>query len=192
MILADWEIEEKEILSPFAKQCPAGVVSYGLTSSGYDIRLDKFFFRYKEGIIDPHKEDLEKLGERFICDGPLVMEPGESLLALSVESFKMPSNVMGICLNKSTWARCFIACHMTPIEPGFIGDVTLELTNLNNRPVRLHPFQGISQVVFFYTNAPKIDYSQKQGIYQHQKQITLPRVRKAPRLIREEFGKVTA
>jgi len=190
MILADYEIQEKNILSPFVEQCPSGVVSYGLTSSGYDIRLDKFFFRYTNGIIDPHEEDLEKMGERFECDKPFVMEPGECLLALAVESFTMPSNVMGICLGKSTWARCFVDCLMTPIEPGFVGDVTLELVNPSKRPIRLYPFEGVCQIVFMYTSPPRIDYAQKQGIYQNQRKVTLPKVRKTPQLKREDFTKV--
>lgn len=178
-ILTDWQIQEDITIKPFAQGSPKGAISYGLTSMGYDLRLGTEFVRYLGGYsrLDPKAINPEQV-ERFTRAEPFEIQPGESLLGTSVEWVSMPQDVLGICQGKSTWARCFILVPPTPIEPGFQGNITLEITNLAPVPVMLYPNEGICQLVFFRSvHLPYLDYAQKGGIYQGQTGVTLPRVR---------------
>lgn len=198
--------EEHEMISPFVSKLvtselnieypeddvehgPKPIVSYGLSSYGYDIRLspeeyhtftNAYFGYSKDGhepsIIDPLDFDIDHL--QPIYDEPyLVLPPHGFALAKSVEYFKIPENVLAIFLGKSTYARCGINVNVTPAEPDWEGQLTLEIANMTPQFVKVHGNQGISQVIFFEGERPEVTYGDRKGKYQHQKGVTFPRVK---------------
>lgn len=182
MLLCDWQIKERVKITPFVDKSPDGAISYGLSSVGYDLRLGTEFIYFPYGstgnewFLDP-KDIRPSQVTRITHTEPFLLNSMESVLGTSVETIELPSTVSGICQGKSTLARCFILVPPTPIEPGFKGQVTLEITNLSPKPVRLYPGEGICQVLFFENEEPGEDYAEKGGIYQNQVGVTLPRVR---------------
>ena len=170
---------EKEMISPFEdKQVSKSKISYGLSSYGYDIRVTdeyKIFTNVNNSIIDPKKFDENSFvnfkGEECIV-------PANSFaLARSVEYFKIPRNVLTICLGKSTYARCGIIVNVTPLEPGWEGHVTLEFSNTTPLPAKIYANEGAAQFIFLKGNeTPKVTYSQRKGKYMGQKGVTLPKV----------------
>ena len=179
-ILSDQEIKtlaiEEEMITPFeSKSIKKEIISYGLSSFGYDLRVRNHFKKPRKGaLIDPKKPrevDWEEL--TLDNDGTIIIPPHEFFLAESVEKFRMPDNVLGVVYGKSTYARCGIVTNVTPLEPGWEGTVTLEISNTTNNPVVLYPYEGLCQVVFFQGNFPDVNYRTKGGKYQHQKGITL-------------------
>lgn len=182
-ILVDWEIREYvkryRMLEPFEEALKRnGVISYGLSSMGYDIRVTddyKVFTNVRAAVVDPkqfnHDSFVDFKGS--VCTIP----PNSFALARSVEYFRMPRSVMGVCIGKSSYARCGIVVNITPLEPEWEGHLTIEISNTTPLPARIYSFEGIAQVLFFEAGSlPDVSYADRKGKYQAQQGITLPRV----------------
>ena len=153
-------------------------ISYGLSSYGYDIRVSdeyKIFTNINNSVIDPKKFD-DKSFVNF--KGDVCIVPANSFaLARSVEHFKIPRNVLTICLGKSTYARCGIIVNVTPFEPEWEGYVTLEISNTTPLPAKIYSNEGLCQVIFFESDEDcNRSYKDKSGKYQSQTGITLPKL----------------
>ena len=154
------------------------LVSYGLSSYGYDIRVaDEFkvFTNVHNSIIDPKEFKADSFVEMKtdIC----VVPPNSFALARSIEYFRIPRNVLTICLGKSTYARCGIIVNVTPFEPEWEGHVTLEISNTTPLPAMIYANEGIAQVIFFESDQQcKTSYADRKGKYMGQRGITLPKV----------------
>ena len=151
------------------------VISYGLSSFGYDCRIDNTFRLFRPtihgSIVDPKNIDEEALEH---CIGEEVLIPPHSyILGSSVEYFKIPPNVMCIVLGKSTYARCGIIVNVTPLEPGWEGNITIEISNSSPLPAKIYAGEGIAQILFFEGKTPAINYGDKGGKYQGQKGVTI-------------------
>lgn len=182
---SDKWIKEKslkdEMINPFCeKNVGKGVISYGLSSYGYDIRVSnefKIFTNIGASIVDPKSFD-EKNVVDFIGD-VCIVPPNSFALARTIEYFKIPNDVLAICLGKSTYARCGIIVNITPFEPGFCGHITIEISNTTPLPAKIYANEGIAQVLFFQGDEKcEISYADKNGKYQNQTGITLPRILK--------------
>ena len=182
-IKADSWIREKalkeKMIEPFEeKQIRKGVVSYGLSSYGYDIRVArefKVFTNINTTVIDPKNFDPQSFVtiENDIC----IVPPNSFALARTVEYFRIPDNVITVCLGKSTYARCGIIINVTPFEPGWEGHVTLEISNTTPLPAKIYANEGIAQVLFFEGDTPcEVTYRDKSGKYMKQTGVTLPRL----------------
>lgn len=155
-----------------------GVISYGLSSYGYDIRVSdefKIFAAENSAIVDPkHFDDhlmVDYKGEA--C----VIPPNSFALGRTIEYFRIPREVLTICLGKSTYARCGIIVNVTPFEPEWEGYVTLEISNTAPRPAKIYANEGIAQVLFFVADEPcEVSYGDKKGKYQAQQTIVLPKL----------------
>ncbi|MFQ5688732.1 MAG: dCTP deaminase [Gemmatimonadota bacterium] len=170
---------EHRMIEPFAdRQIRDGVISYGLSSYGYDMRVaDEFriFHNALSPLVDPKAFDersfVEYQGE--FC----IIPPNSFALARSVEYFRIPRNVLTLCVGKSTYARCGIITNVTPFEPEWEGYVTLEISNTTPLPARIYADEGIAQVLFFESDeACEISYRDKRGKYQGQTGVTTPRL----------------
>lgn len=170
---------EHRMIEPFEpRQVSAGVVSYGLSSYGYDIRVAdefKIFTNVFTTVVDPkHFDDrsfVEFKGD--VCTIP----PNSFALARTVEYFRIPRDVLTICVGKSTYARCGIIVNVTPFEPEWEGYATLEISNTTPLPARIYANEGIAQVIFFQASEVcRVSYADKKGRYQRQMGITLPQV----------------
>ena len=170
---------EKRMIEPFvAAQVRDGVISYGVSSYGYDIRVAdefKIFTNVYSAVVDPKNFDPASMvdfkGE--VC----VIPPNSFALARTVEYFRIPRDVLTICVGKSTYARCGIIVNVTPFEPEWEGFVTLEISNTTPLPAKIYANEGIAQVLFFQADEPcRISYADKKGKYQKQQQIELPRL----------------
>jgi dCTP deaminase len=154
------------------------VVSYGLSSFGYDVRVaDEFriFTNVYSNIVDPKAFDSRGLFEFKgpTCDIP----PNSFALGITMETFRIPRNVLTLCVGKSTYARCGIIVNVTPFEPGWEGRAVLEISNSTPLPARIYAGEGIAQVLFFESPEPcGTSYAERQGKYQGQRQITFPKV----------------
>ncbi len=171
--------KEHGMILPFEeKQVRAGGISYGVSSYGYDIRIAnefKIFTNINSTIVDPKQFDPKSFVDfkGDVC----VIPPNSFALGKSVEYFKIPRNVMTICVGKSTYARCGIITNVTPFEPEWEGFVTLEISNTTPLPAKIYANEGIAQVLFFESDEVcEISYADKKGKYQSQIGITLPRV----------------
>jgi len=171
--------KEHDMIRPFEeKQVRVGAISYGVSSYGYDIRIAdefKIFTNINNTIVDPKQFDPKSFVDfkGAIC----VIPPNSFALGKSVEYFKIPRNVMTICMGKSTYARCGIITNVTPFEPEWEGFVTLEVSNTTPLPARIYANEGIAQVIFFEADEPcEISYADKKGKYQAQIGITLPKI----------------
>jgi dCTP deaminase len=171
--------QQKGMIEPFAdRQVRDGVISYGISSYGYDIRVAnefKIFTNVYNTIVDPKHFDPRSMvdykGE--IC----IIPPNSFALGRTVEYFRIPRDVLTICLGKSTYARCGIIVNVTPFEPEWEGYVTLEISNTTPLPAKIYANEGIAQVLFFVADAPcEISYADKKGKYQAQKNIVLPKL----------------
>ena len=171
---------ENDMISPFEdKQVSKQKISYGLSSYGYDIRVTdeyKIFTNVNNSIIDPKRFD-ENSFVNF--KGDVCIVPANSFaLARSVEYFKIPRNVLTICLGKSTYARCGIIVNVTPFEPEWEGNVTLEISNTTPLPAKIYSNEGLCQVLFFESDEVcETSYKDKKGKYQKQTGITLPKIK---------------
>jgi len=170
---------EKRMIEPFSdSQVRHGVVSYGLSSYGYDIRIaDEFkvFTKIDSAIIDPKHFDPRMLQD-FKGDECIIPQ-NSFVLARTVEYFRIPRDVLTICLGKSTYARCGIIVNVTPFEPEWEGYVTLEISNTTPMPARIYANEGIAQVLFFVADEQcEVSYADKKGKYQAQQTISLPKV----------------
>lgn len=170
---------EHEMISPFVEsQIRNGVVSYGVSSYGYDIRVAeefKIFTNVYSAIVDPKNFDPKSMVDfnGDIC----VIPPNSFALARTIEYFKIPRSVLTICLGKSTYARCGIIVNVTPFEPEWEGYVTLEISNTTPLPARIYANEGIAQVLFFQADEEcNISYADKKGKYQNQQSIILPKL----------------
>ncbi len=170
---------EKGMIKPFEeRQVRAGVISYGLSSYGYDLRVAdefKIFTNINNTLVDPKAFDPRSFVD---LQGPVCIVPPNSFaLGRSVEYFKIPRNVLTICVGKSTYARCGIITNVTPFEPEWEGFVTLEISNTTPLPAKIYANEGIAQVLFFESDeACQTSYADRQGKYQGQQGIVLPTV----------------
>jgi dCTP deaminase len=171
--------QEQEMIKPFAEsQVREGVISYGISSYGYDLRVAdefKIFTNVNSNIVDPKHFDERSFVE---FRGPVcIIPPNSFALARSVEYFKIPRNILTICVGKSTYARCGIIVNVTPLEPEWEGFVTLEISNTAPLPARVYSNEGLCQIVFFNSDQVcEISYKDKKGKYQAQKGIVLPKI----------------
>lgn len=170
---------EHQMIDPFIeRQVRDGVISYGLSSYGYDMRVSnefKVFTNVYNTIVDPKQFDQRSFVDitADYCDIP----PNSFALARSVEFFRIPRSVLAICLGKSTYARCGLIVNTTPFEPGWRGYVTLEISNTTPLPARIYANEGIGQVLFFESDEEcEISYADKQGKYLDQVGIVTPRL----------------
>ncbi len=170
---------EHRMIEPFVeKQVREGVVSYGLSSYGYDIRIAdefKIFTNINSSIVDPKHFDPKSFVDfkGDVC----IIPPNSFALARTVEYFRIPRNVITVCLGKSTYARCGIIVNVTPFEPEWEGIVTLEVSNTTPLPAKIYAGEGIAQVLFFESDeACETSYADKKGKYQAQQSLTLPRL----------------
>jgi dCTP deaminase len=170
---------EQGMIKPFEdRQVRKGMISYGVSSYGYDLRISdefKIFTNINNTIVDPKGFDprsfVDYQGD--VC----IIPPNSFALGRSVEYFKIPRNVLTICVGKSTYARCGIITHVTPFEPEWEGYVTLEISNTTPLPAKIYANEGIAQVLFFESDeACLTSYADRQGKYQGQQGIVLPTV----------------
>jgi dCTP deaminase len=170
---------EQRMIEPFAdSQVRNGVISYGVSSYGYDIRVAdefKIFTNVYSAVVDPKNFDPKSMvdyqGE--VC----IIPPNSFALGRTVEYFRIPRSVLTICLGKSTYARCGIIVNVTPFEPEWEGYVTLEISNTTPLPAKIYANEGISQVLFFEADeACTTSYADKKGKYQKQQAIVLPKL----------------
>ncbi|MDR2342585.1 MAG: dCTP deaminase [Campylobacteraceae bacterium] len=182
---ADSWIKEKSIkekmIEPFCNgQVGSKVVSYGVSSYGYDIRVGrefKIFTNVNSTVVDPKNFEDRNIVD-FVGD-ICIVPPNSFALARTVEYFRIPKNVLAICLGKSTYARCGIIVNVTPFEPEFEGHITIEISNTTPLPAKIYANEGIAQVLFFEGDTPcEVTYKDKAGKYQGQTGITLPRILK--------------
>jgi dCTP deaminase len=171
--------QEHGMIAPFAdSQVREGVISYGVSSYGYDLRVAdefKIFTNVNTTIVDPKHFDARSLVEYKgdVC----IVPPNSFALARSVEYFKIPRNVLTVCVGKSTYARCGIIVNVTPLEPEWEGFVTLEISNTTPLPARVYSNEGLCQIVFFEGDEVcEVSYKDKKGKYQAQQGIVLPRI----------------
>jgi len=170
---------ERGMIKPFEdRQVRKGGISFGLSSYGYDIRIAdefKIFTNINSSIVDPKAFDPRSFVD---YQGEVALIPPNSFaLGRSVEYFKIPRNVLTICVGKSTYARCGIITNVTPFEPEWEGYVTLEISNTTPLPARIYANEGIAQVLFFESDEPcETSYADRQGKYQGQQGIVLPTV----------------
>ena len=170
---------ERGMIKPFEdRQVRKGGISFGLSSYGYDIRIAdefKIFTNINNSIVDPKSFDPRSFVD---YQGDVALIPPNSFaLGRSVEYFKIPRNVLTICVGKSTYARCGIITNVTPFEPEWEGFVTLEISNTTPLPAKIYANEGIAQVLFFESDeACETSYADRQGKYQGQQGIVLPTV----------------
>jgi dCTP deaminase len=170
---------EHDMINPFAeKQMREGVVSYGVSSYGYDLRVSdefKIFTNVMSAIVDPkHFDERSFVTVRTEC---AIIPPNSFALARSVEYFKIPRDVLTICVGKSTYARCGIIVNVTPFEPEWEGFVTLEISNTTPLPAKIYANEGLCQILFFQSDEPcEVSYKDKKGKYQAQTGIVLPKL----------------
>ena len=182
-VLSDKWIKEMakthNMINPFEdKQVRGTKISYGLSSYGYDARVSnefKIFTNVNSEIIDPknfkQNNFISKNGEECI------IPPNSFVLSSTVEYFKIPNDVIVICLGKSTYARCGIITNVTPLEPGWEGHVTLEISNTTPLPAKIYANEGVAQFIFLKGNEkPDVTYADRNGKYMKQSGVTLPKI----------------
>ena len=165
---------EHRMIEPFVEsQVKEGTISYGVSSYGYDFRVDRYYRVYRGAaskVLDPkgaHEDLFEEL-EANSC----VIAPGSFLLAQSVEYFRIPRNILTLCVGKSTYARCGVLVNVTPFEPEWEGHATLSISNTGTSPVKVHSGEGIAQLIFLKADEVcRISYGDRKGKYQAQQGI---------------------
>ena len=170
---------EHGMIEPFVEgQVREGVVSYGLSSYGYDIRVAdefKIFTNINTTVIDPKAFDPRSFQDLKASE--CIVPPNSFALARTVEYFRIPRDVLTVCLGKSTYARCGIIVNVTPFEPEWEGTATLEISNTTPLPAKIYANEGIAQVLFFQSDETcTTSYADKHGKYQAQRVVTLPRI----------------
>jgi len=170
---------EHNMIEPFVdKQVRGSAISYGVSSYGYDIRVAdefKIFTNINNTVIDPKNFDPRSFVDMKtdVC----IVPPNSFALARTIEYFRIPRDVLTICLGKSTYARCGIIVNVTPFEPEWEGTVTLEISNTTPLPAKIYANEGIAQVLFFQSDEScEMSYKDKKGKYQAQMGVTLPRI----------------
>ena len=172
-------VSKNKMISPFKnKQVRKNKISFGLSSYGYDARVSsefKIFTNVNSEIVDPKNFK----SSNFITKkgSACIIPPNSFVLARTVEYFKIPKDVLVVCLGKSTYARCGIIVNVTPLEPGWEGYVTLEFSNTTPLPAKIYANEGVAQFIFLKGNeSPEVTYSDRKGKYMKQKGVTLPKV----------------
>ena len=170
---------EKEMIKPFvAEQKRSKNISYGLSSFGYDARVSdefKIFTDVDSAIVDPKNFKQNSFVTRKVNE--CIIPPNSFALASTVEYFKIPNDILVICLGKSTYARCGIIVNVTPLEPGWEGHVTLEFSNTTPLPAKIYANEGAAQFIFLKgSEEPETTYAQRNGKYMKQTGVTLPKV----------------
>ena len=167
------------MIEPFVDaQKREGVISYGLSSYGYDARVGtdfKIFTNVNSSVVDPKNFDQQSFVDRNteVC----IIPPNSFALARTVEYFRIPRDVLMICVGKSTYARCGIIVNVTPLEPEWEGHVTLEFSNTTPLPAKIYANEGACQFLFLQGNEPcEVSYRDKAGKYQGQRGVTLPKI----------------
>ena len=170
---------KKGMIRPFvSKQVRKGKISFGLSSYGYDARVSnefKIFTNVNSEIVDPKNFKPTNFVTKNISE--CIIPPNSFVLARTVEKFKIPNDVIVICLGKSTYARCGIIVNVTPLEPGWEGYVTLEFSNTTPLPAKIYANEGVAQFIFLKGNEkPEVTYADRKGKYMGQTGVTLPKV----------------
>ena len=170
---------ERKMIKPFvAEQKSINTISYGLSSYGYDARVSnefKIFTDVNSAVVDPKNFKSNSFVSRKSDE--CIIPPNSFVLASTVEYFKIPKDILVICLGKSTYARCGIIVNVTPLEPGWEGHVTLEFSNTTPLPARIYANEGAAQLIFLKGNEePETTYAQRNGKYMKQTGVTLPKV----------------
>jgi len=180
-IKPDWWIRARAkegMIEPFEDRLVRqGVISYGLSSFGYDLRAApewRVFVNAFNTVVDPKNFDLRGLVE--VAGTECVIPPNSFVLTRSVEYLRIPDDVMVVALGKSSYARCGIVANVTPLEPGWEGHVTLELSNTTPLPAKVYANEGIVQLLFFQGERPEVTYADRKGKYQGQRGVTLPKL----------------
>ena len=170
----------RHMINPFTeKQISKGKISYGLSSYGYDLRVGaefKIFTNVNTRVVDPKNFDPDSFVdyEGDVC----IIPPNSFALARSMEYMKIPRDVICVCVGKSTYARCGIITNVTPLEPGWEGHVTLEISNTTTLPAKIYAGEGLVQVLFFQGDEEcETSYEDRGGKYQGQRGITIPKVK---------------
>ena len=168
-----------DMISPFVdEQVRKGVVSYGLSSYGYDIRVAdefKIFTNINNTLVDPKNFDPRSFVDikAEVC----IIPPNSFALARTIEYFRIPRDILTVCLGKSTYARCGIIVNVTPFEPEWEGHVTIEISNTTPLPAKIYANEGVAQVIFFESDEVcETSYKDRGGKYQDQKGVTLPKI----------------
>lgn len=183
MILSDKEIKEYtkkyKMIAPFkSSQVRKGVISYGLSSYGYDFRIAddfKIFTNVNNAVVDPKNFDPKSFID--FKGNECVIPPNSFVLGRSVEYFKIPRDILCVCLGKSTYARCGLVANVTPLEPEWEGYITIEISNTTPLPAKIYANEGICQILFFKGNQVcEISYADRKGKYQKQQKLTLPKI----------------
>ena len=170
---------QHRMIEPFCEKQVAGdVISYGLSSYGYDLRVSnefKIFTNVNSAIIDPKAFDARSFVD--VKADSVIIPPNSFALARSVEYFRIPRDVLTICVGKSTYARCGIIVNVTPFEPEWEGFVTLEISNTTPLPAKIYANEGLCQILFFRSDEPcQVSYADRKGKYQKQQGIVLPKL----------------
>jgi len=182
-ILVDWEIrayaEQYGMIEPFEPHLVRdGVISYGLSSMGYDIRVSdefKIFTNINTTVVDPKHFDPRSFID--VQGASCIIPPNSFALGRSLEYFRLPRKVLGICIGKSTYARCGIVVNITPLECEWEGHLTIEISNTTPLPAKIYSNEGIAQVLFLESEQVcEVSYADRGGKYQFQRGITIPRV----------------
>ena len=183
-IMPDHWIREQALnhgmIEPFVeKQTAEGKISYGLSSYGYDSRCSdefKIFTNVDNAIVDPKDFSADSFVDRQtdVC----IIPPNSFVLTRSVEYFRIPKDVLVVCLGKSTYARCGLIVNVTPLEPGWEGHVTLEISNTTPLPAKVYANEGVAQFLFFKGSSEcEVSYADRAGKYMKQTGVTLPRIK---------------
>jgi dCTP deaminase len=178
-VLADWQIQKEVKIEPFAESSHRpGVISYGVSSYGYDVRVGRQFKVFTNAlcaVVDPKNFDRASFVD---VEGDFCLIPPNSFaLAETVETFEIPRDILSICVGKSTYARCGIIVNVTPLEPEWRGKITIEISNTTPLPAKIHANEGICQFLFLQGNeACETSYADKAGKYMGQRGTALPRM----------------
>jgi dCTP deaminase len=176
-ILPDWQIERDIKIEPFAEGLSRpGVISYGVSSYGYDVRVGrkfKVFTNINTTVVDPKAFDPRSFVD--VEGDYCIIPPNSFALAETVEYIEVPRDILCLCIGKSTYARCGIIVNITPLEPEWRGKITIEISNTTPLPAKIYAGEGIAQIVFLRADAMcKVSYGDKRGKYQDQPGLTLP------------------
>jgi dCTP deaminase len=170
---------EHQMIEPFVDdQVRSGVISYGVSSYGYDVRVGdefKVFTNVFNTVVDPKNFDPKSFVD--IRADVCIIPPNSFALASTIEYFRIPRDILTVCLGKSTYARCGIIVNVTPFEPEWEGHVTIEISNTTPLPAKIYANEGIAQVLFFQSDdVCAVSYKDKKGKYQAQRGVTLPKI----------------
>jgi dCTP deaminase len=170
---------EHRMIEPFVDaQMRSGVISFGVSSYGYDVRVGdefKVFTNVYNTVVDPKNFDPRSFVD--IKADVCIIPPNSFALASTIEYFRIPRDILTVCLGKSTYARCGIIVNVTPFEPEWEGHVTIEISNTTPLPAKIYANEGIAQVLFLQGDGPcEVSYKDKKGKYQAQRGVTLPKI----------------